>query len=1009
MTRRSGQRLTALATTLAALGAATAAPARAQQGTGTIIGHVIEKANQQPISSAQVRVVGGTRGTLTRDDGSFRLAGIPAGQVELRALRIGFAAQTITVTVPANGEATAEFALSPTATQLDVVTVTASGEQQRKRETGNSVAVVAVDSVPKAAVTSFSELLTSRVPGVVVQQSGGTTGSGSRIRIRGSNSVSLDNDPLIIIDGVRVNNGSQSSTIGVGGQVPSRFDDLDFEDIDNVEVIKGPAAAALYGTAASNGVIQITTKHGRPGRTAWNFHVEGGRVDKPTDFPSNFRQVGASTLDGSRVSNCSLLSQGLGSCVPKADSLLSFNPLVANSPFVDGYRENYGVNVAGGSDAATYYIAGNYERLQGVYAINTQRQTNVRANVRAQLSNTFDVTVNAGVLSSHLRLPQNDNNILGIVPNGLLGSATDTPTRGGYLSITPEQSFNINTRQDLQRFTGSTNANWHPLAWLSVVGVAGVDYTSRYDNELTPPGKVPFADLPEGNRTSNPYQIWFYTANLGSTASYALARSLAASTSAGVQYYEQKTRGTQAFGRGLVAGTGSLAGTTAGFSVFEENPEVVTVGAYLQEQLSWRDKLYLTGAVRGDDNSSFGTDFGLVYYPSVSASWVMSEESFFPKIPGLDQFRLRSAFGQSGQAPAFRDARSFYSPVAVKRDSSDLPAVTLGGVGNPNLQPEKSSELEVGFDAGLASSRVGIEFTYYTKDTRDAIVAKNLPPSTGAGTELVNLGKVNNRGWEASIDASLLSTRNLGIDLRLDGTHNTNELVTLGADTTPIIFGLGGATQRHAEGFPLGGYWQKPYTFADANGDGVLEVGDCPELGGPGGPGCEVQLGSEEVFLGTPFPKYEFSINTTFTLFRYFRLSGLLDRRSGFKLYNSTEQFRCAVFTNCRAIQDPTAPIDQQARAIASMLGTDAGYMEDASFWKLREVSLTMTAPDAWSRRFGVNGLSLTVAGRNLHTWTNYTGLDPEINFTGAQNFTTADFLSQPPIRTWTARFNVTF
>lgn len=198
MSPSSGRILVALAAGLALVTVPHAAVA--QQGIGTITGHVIEWANREPIASAQVRIVGSTRGTLTRDDGSFRLTGIPVGEVQLRALRIGYGAQTVTVTVTANAEATADFELSPTATQLDVVTVTASGEQQRKRETGNSVAVVPVDSVPKAAVSSFSELLTSRVPGVVVQQSGGTTGTGSRIRIRGSNSVSLYNDPLIIID-----------------------------------------------------------------------------------------------------------------------------------------------------------------------------------------------------------------------------------------------------------------------------------------------------------------------------------------------------------------------------------------------------------------------------------------------------------------------------------------------------------------------------------------------------------------------------------------------------------------------------------------------------------------------------------------------------------------------------------------------------------------------------------------------------------------------------------------
>lgn len=992
----------------AAVLALAARGAMAQQGT--ITGQVMDRATQRPIASAQVHIVGTTRGTLTGDDGRYRLTGVPAGRTEIRALRIGYAAQSQVVDVAAGQPATADFALAQTATTLDVVTVTASGETQRKRETGNSVAVVSLDSIPKAANPTFSDVLTSRVAGVTVQQSGGTTGTSSRIRIRGSNSVSLNNDPLIIIDGVRVNNGSQSTTIQVGGQEPSRFDDLDPDQIENVEVIKGPAAAALYGTAAANGVVQITTKHGRPGRPRWNVFAEGGLIDKPTAFPANFRQVGVA-LDPlgnpttQRVGNCNLYFQGLGSCIPKADSLLSFNPLVQHSPFIQGNRSKVGASVSGGTDAATYFLAGDFDREQGVYEINTRRRINLRGNVHAQIGNKFDVGVFTAYLQSRLRLPQNDNNILGIVPNGLLGGAVDDPNRHGYLAITPDQSFNIDTRQDLDRFTGSTNATWRPLGWLSFVGTAGIDFNSRWDHEITPANKVPFADLPEGNATSNPYSIWFYTANLGGTATYKLTSRLQGSSSAGVQYYDQLTHGTQAFGRGLVASTGSLHGTATGFAVDQTNPEIVTVGAYAQEQLAWRDKVYLSAALRGDDNSAFGKDFGLIYYPAVSGSWVVSEEPFFPRFSWLSQLRLRSAFGQSGQAPGFRQATSFFVPTAIKRDGTDQPAVQfIDSVGNPNLSPERSSEFEGGLDAGLFENRVGLELTYYHKSTRDAIVSKNLPPSTGAEVQLVNLGRVVNKGWEASVDANVFRTDRFGFDLRVSGDHNNNKLVTLGADTTPIIFGLGGASQRHAQGFPLGGYWQRPFTFQDKNGDGILQTADCPD-----GPNCEVQLGANDVYLGQPFPTNEFSFNGNLTLFKIFRLGALLDRRSGFKLYNSTEAFRCASFFNCEDIQKPGSPLGLQARAIASLMGSDAGYIEDASFWKLREVSITATAPRSWMRRLNATSVSLTVAGRNLHTWTKYTGLDPEINFTGSTNFTTADFLSQPPIRFWTARVDVVF
>ena len=976
---------------------------------GTITGKVIEKASNRPIPSATVRVIGTTIGAITGDDGTYRLRGVPPGRAEVRAVRIGYGAESKVVTLAAGGTESADFALTESPVSLDVVTVSAQGNPQAKRESGASVDVVPVDSINKATITNFSDVLTARVAGVDVQTSGGTTGTGSRVRIRGSNSISLNNDPLIVIDGIRVNNSSNSSTIAVGGQVPSRFDDLNPEDIENIEVIKGPAASALFGTAAANGVIQITTKHGRAGKAEWNVHADGGGVSQPYDPPNNYAQVGILAGDTTRVTGCTLIEQNFGQCTPKGDSAIFFNPLKANNVFVNGYRGSGGVNVSGGSEATTYYIAGNFDQEQGVYAINTRRKINLRTNLHAQISDNFDVTINAGYLQSRLRLPQNDNNLFGVWANGLLGSAQNDSVTHGFFLIPPSQSFAIDTRQDLERFTSGGTANFRPLSWLSFNATTGIDYGARYDNEVQPANNiVSFGDAILGNRTSNPYQTWFYTANLGTTAQYHLGQAVQASTSVGIQYYDAKTRGTSAFGKGLVPGTGSLGGTSTQFAVGEVNPDEITFGWYAQEQLNWRERLYGQFALRGDKNSSFGQDFGVIYYPLVSLSWVIGEEPFFPKWDWLSALRLRTAYGESGQAPAFRDATSFYTVLPWQADATDQAGLTLGGVGNANLRPERSKEYEAGFDAAFLKNRLGVEFTYYNKNTNDAIVSRVLPPSTGATSILYNVGQVNNKGWEANLDADIIKLDNFGFALRVLANQNTNKIVNSGPDTTPIIFGLGGNTQEHAQGYSLGGYWQKPYTVSDKNHNGLVDFIDCSFItGAADGPNCDLTIGSKAVFIGSPFPKHEFSFQPRFTLFKYFQVSGLLDRRSGVFQYNSTESFRCK-FEICTGLNNPKAPLNEQARGIATLFGlTDYGYIEDASFWKLRELAFTAFAPVAWNNRLRVKELSLTVAARNLKTWSKYTGLDPEINQTGPDNFITADFLSQPPLRFWTARLNV--
>ena len=988
------------------LAVALAAPIVVSAQSGTITGRVTDRSTGAPIPDAQVIIVGTQRGTRTDDAGQYRLTNIPEGSARVRALRLGYEAGLATVNVTSDGTATADFTLQGTIARLDEVVVAATGESERRRETGNAVATINAEAVPKSAINNLSDLLSSRAPSVTVTQTSGTTGGGSRIRIRGSNSVSLTNEPIILIDGVRANSDPGGSTISVGGQNPTRVDDLNPAEIENIEIIKGPAAAALYGTAAANGVVQITTKRGLSGRTRWTAYADAGTLDEITDYPANYQQIGTDP-DGGRVARCSLLLQSEGFCTPKADSLRAYNPLEDNSPFVSGYREQFGASAAGGVNLLQYYLGGDFSREQGVYPNNMSRRVNLRTNLNAELNSRLTAAARIGYGSNRLDLPQNDNNDQGPLGNGLLGRDPITSPNGGYLSFPKDVYSQITTRQSVDRLTGGLEARWEPLSWLRVNGVTGVDFASRTDQSITPPGLIPEPDRRAiGNATSNPYSLYTYTNNLNGTASYGLTDQLTAQTSVGAQYVAERVRGTQAFGEGLAGGTGSVGGTTSGFAVAAQNSDVITIGAYLQQQLAWRDRVFLSGAIRGDDNSAFGQDFSFIYYPSASLSWVIGEEDFFPQQDWLSSLRLRAAYGQSGQRPGFRNAITFFTAVAVKKAGSDVGAVQLGApVGNASLKPEKSAEYELGFDAGFLNDRISIEGTYYDKTTDDALILRNLPPSSGAAARYENLGKVTNKGIEGIINARVFDGRSVQFDLAVAASRNRNKLVRLGQDVDTIFFGLGANNgdfiQRHAEGHPLGGYWQRPILgFDDANDDGII---------GPN----EVTLGDDAIFLGQPLPQTEVSITPSLTFLRFFRAHGVMNYRGGFKIYNSTAQFRCAVFLTCRAANDPTVGLEEQARAMASaranfgLDASDAGYVEDGSFWKLRELSLTATAPSDWARRLGVSDLALTVSGRNLGTWTDYTGFDPEINFNGTSNFSTAEFLTQPQVRYWTMRLSI--
>ena len=962
----------------------------AAQGVGAIEGRVIDKTTRAGLQAVQVLLVGTTRGAVSDANGRFTISNVPVGNVEIRLRQIGYATVTRSVAVQAGTAASVEVELTSSPIALDALVVTPTGES-RAREIPNAVSNISARAVTdKAAPRGFSDLLQARVPGLNVQQSSGTTGTGTRIRIRGSNSLSLSNEPVIVLDGIRINSDPTANSIGVGGQQTSRLDDVNPDDIESIEVIKGPSATALYGTAAANGVIQIRTRQGRPGETRWGFYFENAGFSDVTTYPGNYRGLDSLTT-------CPLRATGTGgTCVQ--DSLRVANPLERSSPFQRGSRNQFGANVAGGNEGLTYYVSGEVEKEQGIYRINEGGKYNLRASLRAQISDRLELSASSGYVNSSFRLPENDNNSFGILPSGLLGR-TDTVNRG-YGFLTPEQSMSLETRQNVDRFDARVNFMWKPIGWIDITGTVGTDITARLDERTTFPGKIPAAfsiTAFEGSRVANRINNYNTTANLLVKGERRINESLRSTTSVGLQYFRDYGQGVFASGRKLVAGSNSL-GATVIPTVNEATNETITFGGFIEEAVGYRDRLFVTASVRGDRNSAFGRQLeSFEYYPKFGASWVLSEESFFPRTSAVNSLRLRASYGQALLQPGTTASLQFFNPVAVSVNNVDVPGITVGSLGKPDLKPERISELELGFDADLANNRAHLEFTFYNKNSRDALIARRLAPSLGVSTtRFENLGEVSNKGVEVLLEVRPIDMPKVSLDLTLSGWGNKNRLIELGEGIEPIVFGLGGASQRHQEGYPLGGFWGIPVSFNDANGDGVIQT-------------SEVTATGTETFMGTPFPSHGGAFSTTLTVLNRFRLFVNLDGRFGHALFNSTEEFRCG-FGICRGLHDPASSLEDQARSIASgVLGNDAGYMEKADFIKLREVSLSYTVPSKIAQRIGASTASITLAGRNLKTWTDYSGFDPEISGGGQANFNSFDFLSQPAVRYWSLRFNLTF
>jgi TonB-dependent SusC/RagA subfamily outer membrane receptor len=994
----------------ATLGVVIGAGAAAAQavGNGTVTGRVVDAGTGAAVGQAQVRLVGSVAGTTTNDSGYFRLQRIPSGLQSIRALRLGYNPASVTVTILEGQTVTAPtIKLVTAAAVLTATTITATGQTEEARQQAAFVPSLSPDSIELAATPTFANVLEGKIPGVDVTTSSGSVGLGTRIRIRGANSISLSGAPLIIIDNVEVDNtedtfhGSAGLNLGVGGQSPSRYDDLDPNEFESIETLQGPAATGLYGTSAANGAIVITTKKGVPGPAQWTFHAQYGTLNDDNNYPANY-----SGWSGGSPGACGALPQVIGACTP--DSVTSNSPLLSHeSTLREGHQQEYGAQVAGGTDLSNYFISGNYLNQTGTYTSNAWIKENARANFTARPTKDFTVSASIGYIASNVEIPQNDNNSLGILGQALLGTGASGPdfNYGYFGPVTPEATANLTTFQDIQRWTPGVNASYQPLSWLSFNGTAGMDLSNEAQTSNLPPGIL--------DAYGSPYSIGFhqrnqleqedYTLLASTTARFNITQDITSATTVGGSWRRELFTGNYAYGAGQPTGANSLNAVTSLFAVDEVNDDERTLGGFVQEQMSFYNRYYLTVGVRVDKTSTAGVASGPIYYPEFEGSWVVSDESWFPKQDYVSALKARAAYGQSGLRPTLLQAISYYTSVASTQPSgASVPALTPGGLGLSSLKPERDDEWEAGLDAGLFKDRVNVSGTYFDKTGLGALVAANVVPSAGTvASEIVNVGGVKNRGWEFSADANIADFRFVRFDLHGQWFILQNYLMTLGPGQSPIITGLGGNTQEVTPGYQLGAYFQPAYKYTSTAG--IVTPADITILNG-----------GAQAFGGNDLPTHEASITPTITLFKIIKVSSLFDYRGGYKLYNSTQQFRCGEFLNCAEdFNGAKTPVATQAADVAqAAYGTSFGYFEDAGFWKWREASITAILPDAWAKFAHSRGMQVTFSARNLRTWTKYPGLDPEVSSQGQASFfplTSSDFLTQPPVRYYTVRLDLNF
>jgi TonB-dependent SusC/RagA subfamily outer membrane receptor len=1018
-----------LATTLGGLFSAllVALPLSAQ--TGSIVGTVIDKTGLQPLNGVQVSVDGTTRGTLTDARGRFSIAGIPVGSHTVRATYIGYRTETKPATVAVGAAATVNFEMGVSAVSLDEVVVTGTAGAVEKKQLGATVSTVSVANVQeKVPVTDVGSVLQSRIPGLRSVGTAGGVGASRDLRIRGTSSFQLNQRPVVYIDGVKVDT-RQAEWGAMGGSCCSysggagtdRLNDLNPNDIERIEVIKGAAAGTLYGTEAANGVIQIFTKKGRSDSAPrWSAQITtGGQRFREnlatTTYPRFTGPDGTVAFDANKT-------------------------LIETGPYLGA-----DVTVQGGGTSATYFISGGYSNEQGSIQPNYMKRGNLRMNMHWVAAEKLSFDVTSAYVRNFLEELQSGNNWTSLMGNAVLGvpytacstgclDGVERPYGEPWVPIAAIKK--IDTSDDVARWTGGVTMNWNPISNFTHKLQFGLDGVNEERQYLRPFG-YPYTYVPQGEKQLAYRNFRAVTADyLGSLNFENVAPGLNTRISFGAQAFKTEERFNSAVGNTYAApGVTTVRGGSikSGDETFTEQTQV---GVFAQNRFGFRDKFFLTTGIRIDGNSAFGENFGMQAYPNVQASYDASSLAFLPEF--VSNLRFRGALGTAGQAPGAFDKFLTFTPFTTGDEQSGVRASTGG---NQELGPERTTEKELGFELGLWNDRIGIDATVYRRDTKDLIASVGQAPSVAFGNApRVNIGSLLDQGYEMSLRIVPLEASKVrwSSDIRIDGNHN--EITDLGMDAdTAVLKRACNGTYVCRVGMPVRTNFGRVLCTEKYSSKGATD----PASGGCSGktaynPVTRLFTRSDTtVFLGKTLPDFNVSFGNEIT-FGAFRLYANVTYERGAWFGNSDRPYRANNRTGdeyLSLLNDATANPAGCVTSWPTAPTTGPRYVDAARHWcdtvasdslyqlwrtvspvdsreniRIREISIGWQVPESFSNKLGFSRTSITLAGQNLQWWDKCNCMDPNMTYQGGADFgETSGFLGQPQARMVKLSIRTTF
>jgi TonB-linked SusC/RagA family outer membrane protein len=982
------------------------------QGTGTIRGTVVDSTTQQPIGGAQVQLVGTNRTTFTDASGVYRFTGVTAGAATVRIQKIGFAQQTATVNLADGATAGADLMLRSVIPTLSQVVVVGYGSSNRSEVTG-ALTTVAASDIRNTPIAGIDAALQGKAAGVQVTQNAGNPGNGISVRVRGAASLTASNQPLFVVDGVPVQTGDFSQ-VGFGGQDLTAVTNLNPDEIESITILKDAASAGIYGSRASNGVVMITTKRGIAGnnRITFNGYTGWQKADRLLHMLTGPEYVAymAEGMTNDGYTPQDIIDTGFGVGIDDQVNTNWQSLVYRTAPVRDA-----NIGLTGGSGRVKYYVSGSYFGQEGIQLATAYNRSSGRANIDIDATNRLSLKASIG-LSREVNYRQvSDNTISGTGPNAI----ADQPNMPVY---NPDGSFSTQDVTGIQytnpvaiatydynptttnRVLANLEGNYNLLNWAQFTARLSGDNLVLHERLWGSPLVVDEnggvgGDATSAYNTGNRFvgEGFFTLTPFSGSSRGTLTATLGASTE------RNTTELNRVEGQGFSSPALHDVGSATTVVLYDGSRSANNLLSYFaRANLNLADRYLASASVRADGSSRFGPNSRWGVFPAASLGWVITQEPMLSGLSRLGSIKLRGSVGTTGnQGIGNQTFRASFGSANYGKAGGISP----NNFGNPDLKWEQTREVDAGFDWTMFDGRIGIVGDWYQKKTSNLLVSRPISATSGFTTFTDNVGNIENKGVELELTTDLIRGSGPGSfswQTSYNYSHNKNRVTALYQDQ-PIYSGVDGVNSVRV-GEPLGAFYLikflgvDPQTgdamYQDTNGDGAINADD-------------------RVVVGSPQPTVWGGVTNTFTA-GPFDLRAAVQFSGGNQIWNGVREFSDDAGFNrdnkfAYALRRWQQPGDITDEPRPSWDGTSQGYInssrfvEPGNYTRLQEVTLGMKVPARVARFAGLDNTRLYVSGRNLKTWTNFKGYNPDVNSNGSGSNTSLgqEFYSYPLARTW--------